>query len=245
MRFTPTALILVALAWPAHGADDPDAKALLARMDANITKAKSLQAELDMTALSDKTEFLAMKGRILVASGNKLRLELRGKAQGKPSEATFVSDGIRMRFRWGDDSNDPTQETDQDLGATVLGSMARTGIAAPLFFVVEVTSSKDPPKKDRFDLDKMFAVSDVKLGKKEVVNGVEAQAVSYTVTIKFGSKADAYPTTVWIDPKTNLPVKRVLTGVESGKNNTITETYSRIVIDGKVDEKEFELPKGK
>jgi hypothetical protein len=40
---------------------------------------------------------------------------------------------------------------------------------------------------------------------------------------------------VWIGAKRNLPLK--MPGL------TVTETYAKSVVDGKIDEKEFELPK--
>ena len=46
---------------------------------------------------------------------------------------------------------------------------------------------------------------------------------------------------MWLDTKTNLPLKRVIT--LSKDKSTITETYSKMKIDEKIDRKRFELPK--
>ncbi len=62
-----------------------------------------------------------------------------------------------------------------------------------------------------------------------------------TVKVK-GKDATALSVKVWLDAKTNLPVKLVLTGGGSDITD-ITETYSEFTIDAKVDGKSFELPK--
>ena len=49
--------------------------------------------------------------------------------------------------------------------------------------------------------------------------------------------------TVWIDTKTNLPVKRVTEVTEGDTKMTMTETIKKFKLDEKVDPKTFELPK--
>ena len=49
--------------------------------------------------------------------------------------------------------------------------------------------------------------------------------------------------TVWIDVKTNLPLKRVIAANEGTETITVTVTYTRIALDAKIDDKEFQLPK--
>jgi len=49
--------------------------------------------------------------------------------------------------------------------------------------------------------------------------------------------------TLWIDAKTDLPVKRIVAFEQAGLTGTLTETYSDLTLDQKVDDKQFDLTK--
>ena len=49
--------------------------------------------------------------------------------------------------------------------------------------------------------------------------------------------------TVWVDAKTHLPLKRLLTAKVGDQELKVTETYSKVVVDEKIDAQTFELPK--
>lgn len=49
--------------------------------------------------------------------------------------------------------------------------------------------------------------------------------------------------TVWLDAKSKLPLKREITMKHDNRAITLTETYSTLALDEKVDEQRFELPK--
>jgi hypothetical protein len=110
--------------------------------------------------------------------------------------------------------------------------VSRCGVV-PTFILI---ATQDPAEKEA------FAISGLKLGKKEPVSGVESQVIEHQITLK--NLEQPISVTVWVDVKTNLPVKRVVTLKEEGRDTiTVTETYTKAVVDGKLDEKEFELPK--
>ena len=113
--------------------------------------------------------------------------------------------------------------------------MTRGGVWMTLHAVLE---NQNPAKEYKdFDPDESFAVSDFKLGPKEMVAGREAQILEYNAKIA----GESFPVTVWIDTRTNLPLKRVLKG---GQDLIIvTESYSKVALDEKADDKEFEIPK--
>jgi len=94
-----------------------------------------------------------------------------------------------------------------------------------------------------FDRNKSLIASDFKFGKKEKIGDVEAQAIEYVLTVDLGGKKSKVPVTVWLDPKTTLPLKRVKVVEEDGKKGTITEVFKEWKLDGKIDAKKFELPK--
>jgi hypothetical protein len=137
------------------------------------------------------------------------------------------------------DRQPKTHDTHKQLSEWVLASTARSTFSLEVHLIGVLTTDR---KAEPFKADDEFAVSDFKLGKKEMVGGVETQAVDYALKYLSGEKPAA--ATVWIDTKTNLPVKRVITMRPlPDLTITITETYAKSVVDGKIDEKEFDLPK--
>jgi outer membrane lipoprotein-sorting protein len=94
--------------------------------------------------------------------------------------------------------------------------------------------------KEAFDLDKMVAIRDFKAGAKEKVGTHDTQVVQYNLDLGKEGKAKV---SLWIDTKTNLPVKRELMVDDNGKNFHITETISALDVNPKLDPKLFELPK--
>src|SRR5262245_18907747 len=216
------------------GPDSPDA--VFKRMEQPILKCKTFKADVEVAVGPGNDNKL--KGRLLVAQGNKMRLELDGSIKGKPGKMAMVSDGTKMRMS-GDTGPGKDQETPKQLSEIALASVTRSGVFVPIFLLVEVA---EPGKKpEPFDFDKQFSFSDIKLGKKESVSGKEAQALDYKLTTKAAKEPLAV--TVWIDVETNQPVKRVITLKEGAETFTITETYAHAVLDDKIDDKEFQLPK--
>ncbi len=86
----------------------------------------------------------------------------------------------------------------------------------------------------------LLHVSGFTLGKKEKLNGRVAQIIEYE--LKFSGFNDSVAVVVWVDTKTNLPLKRMESDKKDGKLD-YTETYTKLTLGGKIDEKKFELPK--
>lgn len=213
------------------------AEAQFKKMEQAVLKAKTLQSDLTVTAGAAKETFMDLKGRIAIAQGAKIRLELEGEVRKEKDKMTMVSDGNEMIMT---SSKRPgkAQKTEKNLTEMTMASIARSGITAALFFSVQRSDEKEV---EEFSIDKILAVSDFKLGKKEAIDGKEAQAIEYKLKVK-GQK-ETMDVTVWIDVKSGLPVKRVATGTEGDMKFTITETYTKLTLDGKIDDKEFALPK--
>lgn len=226
------------LAAGATGAGDKDARAAFDRMEAVVLKAKTFQADFVLTATAGKEAVMDLKGRVAVATGNRLRLEFDGKMRTEVGKISLVSDGAMMRMT-ATGMPGPNQDVEKQLTEILLASASRTGFFFPMSYVEDAPDGKD--EKKPFAIDTDLAVSDFKLGKKETVAGAEAQAVEYLVKPK--RSKDAVAVTVWIDAKTNLPVKRVLVAKQGEDTITMTETYAKGVVDGKIDEKEFAILK--
>jgi outer membrane lipoprotein-sorting protein len=71
-----------------------------------------------------------------------------------------------------------------------------------------------------------------------MVGDSTAQVVTYQ--LDFNGKSAQM--SVWIDTKTQLPLKRVVAVDQDGQMFRITETYSTFAIDPKLDPKLFEIP---
>ena len=150
---------------------------------------------------------------------------------------SLVSDGTRW---WWHDKGSPPHLVNKkpwaNLTADCLTELARSGLSLPTMPLppVEAANSKE-----------RFPVSGFRLGPKEKVGEREAQRLEYQLFIKgqngpTGEKLP-FPVTVWLDPRTCLPIKRVVTQDVLGVK--ITESYGKLVLDGEVEAKQFELPK--
>jgi outer membrane lipoprotein-sorting protein len=223
------------VAWAGDPAPDP--AAVLKDVEAPIRTARTLRADV---AVDMGKELGSLMGRVLVAPGDRVRIELAGTLDGKKTAVLLVSDGTRMRMT-GDGGPGKDQPTEPKLGGTVAGSFARLGVAVPLLMSVEVVEDGTARRREPFDLDRYYPVSGLKLAKAEPVGGRDTRAVGYAVRAK--GAGGPLAVTTWADAKTNLPVKRVVRIAGEGKTVEVTETYTNVVLDGKADDAEFELPK--
>jgi outer membrane lipoprotein-sorting protein len=198
-----------------------EAEKLFRQMEAKLSKAQTLECTF-ATRLDPKGTF---KGSLTFAEGNKARVEVTGEVD-RAAKYTVVSDGTKIVRLV--DAGVPEQVNEikpQALREEILRSFGLVGG----FAVLEFSFAKDKVK-----------VSGFKLGKKEKLDGREAQVVEYEMTLR----KTTISTTLWLDAKTTLPVKRVVRVDKGGGDNyTATETYTKLTLDEKIDAKKFELPK--
>jgi hypothetical protein len=213
----------------AQGQGDNPAEQLFRQMESNLSKATTVTLSFDVNF--EEIETGKLKGTLTSMSGNKARFEMRGKLAGERG-LLMVSDGTRI----GGSDRDERQDTPKKFDELIRAFVSRSGVALASF----VVSFEEKPK----DLD-AWGVSEFRLREKEKVDEQEVQTVEYQLTPKGATGAGKGPFTVvvWLSAETNLPVKRVITGKLGERKLTITEAYSKMVLDGKLDEKQFELPK--
>jgi outer membrane lipoprotein-sorting protein len=212
------------------GQADPGEK-LFRDMEAKLAKAKTCSLAFDINFEEIQTGKL--QGSLASMSGNKARFEMQGKLAGKKG-LLLVSDGTRLRFIGKLD--DKTEDTPKKFDELVRAFVSRAGFALASF----VVAFDEKPK----DID-VWGVSEFRLGKKEKLGDRDAQIIEYTLTPKgaSGPAPGPFKVTVWLDAETSLPVKRVITGKLEDHKMTITENYTKMLVDAKLDEKQFELPK--
>jgi len=244
--FSPVLIVLAACVTPSPGQNtnrggDDRAKQLFQQMEGRLAKAQTLECAFEITdefaARGDPRSKLLLEGYLFLAEGNRARQEINERADGRPTFHMLVSDG--MRWWWYDKGSPPhlvNTKPYADLNADFLTALARTGLSLP---------NLPLPPVEAADSKERFPVSGFRLGPKEKIGEREAQRLEYQLFIK-GQKEpngeDApFSVTVWLDPQTSLPIQRVV--VQDVLGMRITESYDKLILNGKVDAKRFELPK--
>ena len=215
-------LVMILAAAPAR-AQEGEAEKLYRAMEKKILAAESLVLEFNSQNTVDDEKF-TVKGTIYVAAGNKTRLDLESELFQLGGKTLIVTNGKAKYAKVGTlvfhEGPFPPE------GEVLLALIARFGAAAAAMEKKIATA----------DLDKDFPVKNFKLGVKEMVGEREAQVVQYQNQNKI--TGDLIEASVWIDTKTQLPLKRA----EAGKKQRSMETYGVFTVDSKLDGKLFDIP---
>jgi hypothetical protein len=163
-----------------------------------------------------------------------MRMEMNGEFDGTAMKLVSVCDGKANRTTYNGQPAGPDMPPEEGAFEKGLAVFARAGMLAMM------RSQRKDDKKEAFDLDKMIAIKDFKAGAKEKVGTHDTQVVQYNLDLGMEGKAKV---SLWIDTKTNLPVKRELMVDDNGKNFQLTETITAFDVNPKLDPKLYELPK--
>jgi outer membrane lipoprotein-sorting protein len=224
----PLVVLLIAPA-----AEPNEAEKLFREMEAKVTKAKSIECVYEFKIEAGGRTGSA-KGTLLIGEGNKVRVETSGEFAGMKENNTKVSDGMKGVLDV--NKNSPPQSVPKWLHEAHRAAITRAGLLEPAFVV------QPPGQKDtEFQLESKYQVADFKLGKKEQVGEQEAQVIQYT--LKASGNRVTFAVSVWVDTKTQLPLKRVFTGMLDDQKISVSETFTKLNLDAKIDPKQFELPK--
>jgi outer membrane lipoprotein-sorting protein len=228
MRWLSACSVLI-LAAPAFSQQN-EAEKLYRAMEKNIREAKSVKMAFEIDAIMDK-ETGTMRGAVTVAPGNMVRLEAKGSVSAKEREITVIADGKQaLRYETGMPKAE-IKPVESNLSETRPQILARGGVFATF---------QIGPATERFDIDKIMPLSAFKLGNKEKVGQREAQVVECTMMPDNGQVVQL---TTWLDTKTNLPLKRLVTAPAEKGLFRVLEVYTEITLNTKFDAKLFELPK--
>jgi hypothetical protein len=214
-------LVPLVLALALH-AEPNEAEKLFRDMERKVMNAKSIECVVEDKIDLQGNKTFNVKGSLAFAEGNRACLEISREMEGKVSHYAIISDGMKARVTVNDEVRDG-QMASKEFCEVSRATFARGGMFGPFFFVAPGLPTKDS----------VAEVSDFKLLKKEKIDGHEAQVIQYN--LRTSSPILIH---LWIDTKTNLPLKRVHVVA-----NPVTETYSKFSLDGKIDPKKFELPK--
>lgn len=220
---------VVAIAGQPAQAQVGEAESLFRAMQRKITSAKALQVVVKMTGKTpDFDEKTAFKLTIWVKGTDQVRSEIRMSTKDKKDGTVLmVCDGTSMAMR----ANGKTMMLPLPAHP---GARVKDCLVTPSADMVIGVLMSHPAAQ------KPFVNSAFRLGAKEKIADREAQLVHYVANAKDGQPGDAANITLWIDTRTNLPVKRVCV---SQRGIRTEETYRNWQFNGSMESKLFELPK--
>jgi outer membrane lipoprotein-sorting protein len=230
-----TLLAVVPALAPAQGGDE--AKKLFEAMEERLTKAKSVSLGFSIELEVDGKKVLAQKGSLAFTEGDRARLEAEGTSFGRELKMTLTSNGKRMRLTSTAELKVKPKEVPapKNLTRAFARMLSRSGLYMG-FESLDIDRDQERELKP----DDLFPVSVLKLGGKEKVDGREARILTYKSA---GLSTKLAAATLWVDPLTRLPLKRVVLDGEGKDQGRLVEIYTGIKIDEKLDPKQFELPK--
>jgi outer membrane lipoprotein-sorting protein len=223
---------------------EPNAPEKLYReMEAALTKARTIECHFDMRMQACPGG--EGTGLVLLGEENKSRIEVPGENAERHNDADIVvCDGKRMKWRG---LGRPALAVAKWHNQALRFGFCRAGFAIALD---SMTILGPEDETSDFKPDEAFEIRDFKVEKKETVGRQEAQVIRYVVVTNEHTRGPenvkekrSLAVTLWIDSKTKLPLKRVVTPMEKDRWFIVTETYRRLTLDGKIDAKKFELPK--
>ena len=202
-----------------------EAEELFKKMEEKILQSKTIQAKVKGSLEGGKIDVTV---DVLAGEANRGRVDVEMKAMGSTRTFGSISDGKTMQTTAAEGMKMAPAATPETFGALIRKSLAiMGGLSATEAF---------SPGQSKANPETAYKVSEFVLGPKGKVGEIEAQMVQYKVATKYDTDITMM---VWIDPKTNLPVKRsIVTKTKSGE-----ETYPELKIDEKIDAAKFEHPK--
>jgi outer membrane lipoprotein-sorting protein len=233
MRCSALAVTLLLLPNSAAQAQD-EAKKLYEAMEQKVAKAKVQKFDFDMDTIGGSDGQLKVKGTLIVAAGNRLKVTIAGQ-QGDflTFQGIVVSDGKVLVYK-GESNGKPDETRSTPVADTmsevVSGWLARAGLFVALD-QVEKSKPKEPGS---------VQLANFKILGKEKVDGRDSNVISYVLTPGDGKKETA-TCKLWLDVQTNLPLKRV-TEANNGKFRSV-EMYRGWEIDPKLPDGTFTPPK--
>jgi outer membrane lipoprotein-sorting protein len=205
-----------------------EAEELFKKMEEKIAAAKSIHVTLK-GVMAQEAQEIGLSVELHLGEKNQASGEFTMKNGPREISGRCVSDGRNVGTRAIDGKLTPPFEAPETLGRQLRVRLARAGVAATIEALqIERIAKQDP--------ETAIGASDFKLGEKEKIRDREAQRVDYTMTKAGEPERKA---TIWIDLATHLPLKRVL----KMRSMTLTEEYTVLVTDAKIDPAKFELPK--
>lgn len=216
------------------GAAQDEGEALFKQMEETLLKAKTLSFKVALSTQGQKLGQNRLEGAVLLEQPRKQKALLEGRVAEEVRKIQVTADGKDVKWfltGFGDTKGAAPEKMNRNL----LLFLSR----ADLFDGIYMGAGLEWAEGDQ-DAGGRLKVSRFKAAGAEKVGDVEARKVEYL--LECTELKVRYDATVWIDPKTKLPLKRVLK-TNDGARDQITETYTAFKVDEKTDPAAFQIPK--
>jgi hypothetical protein len=200
--------------------NDP-AEALYGKMALALMDSDTLRVEFKTDAKAKGAVIRSADGQMLIQAPNFLSIKSEGKAQGKVESVLTVCDGVSMKV-----GDRPAQPANEGAAKNHRGMLLIMGLSG--YWHTKALKGVEPK------------TADFKLGKKETIRGLQAQALEYTLDV--GNPALKISTTVWVDLNTHLPLRRITTLKTAADELVCSESFAMIKAGEKIDPKMFAVP---
>ncbi|HKS16806.1 MAG TPA: hypothetical protein VJU16_05800, partial [Planctomycetota bacterium] len=211
-----------------------DGEALYRKMEAALAGAKKLEVEFKST-----TKGATIQGTFKVDEGNKLEMKVQGTAGVKKYSLELTCDDGKMSLKRSETPPPPVPLPAQPmlpapatLTKNVAAALARGGAWLAQEYAdgeyraeLERTLKAQPPPADMTDVTRRHELRNFQLGKA----GADGAPVTYDM-IRTGESLICTTITVWIDAKTNRPLKRegaiYLLSADGKKPKDVSSTWA-------------------
>lgn len=218
-------------------AQENKAKDLFERMQSKIRSFDNVRVNVTIRAL--KTDF-HVKGRMVFAlKNNKFRVEIQSKEKDQTTNAVWVCDGKHLESRTTvSESDDKIREVDKDKEIVDKEAAKRMVTVLAKFSAAWSLGCWD--SKNGCSATKDWPPFEYKFIGNEKLRDVNTQV--FLVVFDEGSDNVKLTFRVWLNPKTNLPLRRAMYMPNDPNTISLEETYSNWSFDAPTDENEFRLP---
>jgi outer membrane lipoprotein-sorting protein len=207
------------------------AEALFRKLEQRLLSAESVH--IRGAAGSAGAVISGLEGEVVLASGNRARIQFSGEFGGMGVTLALVADGEQM---WGGNGTDQFEdEAPTSLNEGILLGFTRMGILHNLALLSSVSS---PDGTDGTIRD-WVTVSNFAWGESGTLDGVAAEALTFDLTV---NGTPAAKVVLWLDQENGLPVQREqLVQFPDGEMRAI-EVYEAVEIDAPFESEKFVIP---
>ncbi len=217
--------------------DGGEAEKLLGAVEERFTRPKTIRLRFELQVEVRGKAAFALKGTVAVAADDRVSVQADRESFGKKDRMTLTSDGkeLRLTDAGAAEAKVKTVPTPKGLSRAFAAILGRVDLFNGITFL-----RLDDGRVRELKPDALFRVLNVQSGGREKVEGRGARLLTYAVALP-GSRPLAV--SLWVDPVTRLPLKRVTVFSNGAGSSTVTETYSEIRLNEKLDPRQFGLPK--
>jgi len=175
----------------------------------------------------------AFEGKVILASGNRARIQFTGQFASNNVLVALVSDGTKMWAGNGSDSFE--EEAPAALNEGLIVGLTRMGILHNL----AVLSGASAPEGTDGNVHTWLTVTNFAWGDEETIDGVITETMTFDISVDGKPSAKAR---LWLNKETGFPIQRQQVVQFPDGEMTAVEVYEAFEIDAHFESKEFVIP---